>query len=296
MTITAIDHIIIATPDVSAASGPFERLGLTLTPLAGHARLGTENRAMFAGNLETEFYVELLGIRDRAEAESAESLSGAALIAALASGTAAFRLMFVSDNLATEATRLNVAGIATQLDHVVREDGTPIADVLRPAAFGAAGCDFAFISYPESPAERRRRHERSALFAHALPLKRLDHLAVVTPELEKAMAFWVNVLGVPVHGEVRGRGMIIKQMKIGDAIVELLGPDSPESPLASRPAGLISMAAFEVPDLDAAVETARAKGFSPSTPAAGALPGTRVATIPPTELSGFALQLLEYRN
>jgi hypothetical protein len=83
-------------------------------------------------------------------------------------------------------------------------------------------------------------------------------------------------------------------MKIGDAIVELLGPDSPESPLASRPPGLSSMAAWEVGDLDAAVALARERGFTPSEPATGVLPGTRVATIPGAELSGVGMQLLEY--
>ncbi|MFN0146287.1 MAG: hypothetical protein ACKVT1_07240, partial [Dehalococcoidia bacterium] len=95
-------------------------------------------------------------------------------------------------------------------------------------------------------------------------------------------------------GEVRGRGMVIRQLKIGDAIVELLGPDSPESPLASRPAGLISMAAFEVANLDAAVEIARARGFTAADGAPGVLPRSRTSTISPDQLSGLALQLIEF--
>ena len=294
MTITAIDHIILAAHDVASASMPFEKLGCTLTPLAAHARIGTENRALFVGDDSTEFYVELLGVRNRSEAESPASLTGAALIAALDRGVGAFRLMLVSDDLDGDAARLAAAGISVQRDRVEREDGTHICDVLRPATFGEAGCEFAILSYPEGLATRRSRHANAGLFAHRIALKRLDHLAIIAPKIAASVAFWTDVLGVPVFGEVRGRGMVIKQMKIGDAIVELLGPDSPESPLASRPAGLISMAAFEVPNLDVAVAEARAKGFTPSEPAVGVLPGTRVATIPPTELSGLALQLLEY--
>ena len=294
MTISNVDHIIVAAADVQAASLPFAALGLSLTPLAAHARIGTENRACFVGSEATEFYIELLGIRNREEALSGVSVTGPALVAAIERGAAGFRLMLASDDLAADAKRLEAGGIAVQRDRVERADGTHICDVLRPATFGDAGCEFAIIQYPEGDAERRKRHADQGLYLHGFPLKRLDHLAIVAPRLEESTAFWRDVLGVPVFGEVRGRGMIIRQMKVGDAIVELLGPDSPESPLASRPAGLISMAAFEVPNLDAAVALARERGFSPSEPAAGVLPGTRVATVPPAEFSGLALQLLEY--
>jgi catechol 2,3-dioxygenase-like lactoylglutathione lyase family enzyme len=294
MAITGIDHIIIAAPDVERASGPFEQLGLTLTPLAGHAGLGTENRAMFVGNDATEFYVELLGVRNRAEAESGASVSGPSLIGALERNAGAFRLMFASDDLDDAAARLERAGVVVQRDHVAREDGSPVAEVVRPTSFGDAGCEFAILKYPEVAAERRKRHAAGGLFAQGLPLKRLDHLAIITPRLEAATKFWLGLTGVPLHGVVEGRGMRIHQVKIGDAILELIGPDSPESPLASRPAGLISMSAFEVPDLEAAVALARERGFSPSEPAAGVLPGTRTATIPPAELSGLALQLIAY--
>ena len=88
--------------------------------------------------------------------------------------------------------------------------------------------------------------------------------------------------------------MIIRQLKIGDAMLELLGPASPDSPMASRPAGQASMCAWEVPDLDEAVALARERGFTPSTPNTGVLPGTRVATIPGGELAGVGMQLLQY--
>jgi len=101
-------------------------------------------------------------------------------------------------------------------------------------------------------------------------------------------------LGVPTFGEVRGRGLIIHQMKAGDGILELLGPETPDSPLASRPRGLMSMTAFEVADLDAAVEAARAAGFTLPDASPGVLPGTRTSTISPDQLGGLAMQLLEY--
>jgi hypothetical protein len=64
---------------------------------------------------------------------------------------------------------------------------------------------------------------------------------------------------------------------MGDAVLELLGPASLESPIWKRPPGLVGMASWE--DLDAAVALARAAGFAVTDPAAGVLPGTRTATI-----------------
>jgi hypothetical protein len=54
------------------------------------------------------------------------------------------------------------------------------------------------------------------------------------------------------------------------------------------------MVAWEVDDLDAAVSLARDRGFTPSDPTLGILPGTRTATIPAAELAGVGMQLLEY--
>ncbi len=93
----------------------------------------------------------------------------------------------------------------------------------------------------------------------------------MAPKLDETVRAWESALGVKVTGEVRAPGMLIKQLKIGDAILELLGPDSPESPMASRPPGLASMCAWEVPNLDATIALAR-EGGSPRAPSDRRLP------------------------
>jgi catechol 2,3-dioxygenase-like lactoylglutathione lyase family enzyme len=135
---------------------------------------------------------------------------------------------------------------------------------------------------------------QAGLLDHAFPLRRLDHLAVVAHDLEGRTRFWAEVLGVPVAGEVVTPAMVIRQLRVGDGVLELLGPASPDGPLRQRPPGLVSMASWEVPDLDAAVAQAWAAGFSVPDPAAGVLPGTRVATVPGAELAGVNLQMLQY--
>ena len=54
------------------------------------------------------------------------------------------------------------------------------------------------------------------------------------------------------------------------------------------------MVAFEVDGLNDAVTLARDRGFTVTDPSDGVLPGTRTATIPADQLSGMAMQLLEY--
>src|SRR5262249_15887483 len=121
-----------------------------------------------------------------------------------------------------------------------------------------------------------------------------DHLAVVTPDLEAKTRFWTDVLGLPVAGEVTTPAMVIRQLRIGDAVLELLAPASADSPVRKRPPGLVGMVAWEGEDLEAAVGQARAGDFTVTDPVAGALPGTRIATVDGTELAGANMQLLQY--
>ena len=133
---------------------------------------------------------------------------------------------------------------------------------------------------------------------HNFPLRRLDHLAAITPDLDESSHIWTAVLRVPIVGEIQVADppMTIRQLGIGDAILELLGDPTKSGPLRQRPPGLISMASWEVDNLEAAVALARAAGFTVSDPVAGALPGTRIATIPAEELAGLRMQLLQYTH
>jgi catechol 2,3-dioxygenase-like lactoylglutathione lyase family enzyme len=294
MLYESIDHVILAVPSLSDAAAPFERLGLTLTPEARHRRRGTANRAFFVGGPESEFYVELLAIADRDEARRAR---GEAFVQATDAGPRLIAVMLRVSDIAAALDDLARRGVRASAVEVVADDGRTICDVAELGVAEQAGVDLRLVQYPEPPADRHARHERAGLFGHALPLKRLDHLAVIAPNLEEATRFWVEVLAVPVFGEVRPPGTpprVIRQMKIGDAIVELIGPATLDGTMAGRPAGLASMCAFEVADAAAAVAAARAAGFTVPDPAPGPLPGTRTATIPAAEMSGMGLQLLEY--
>ena len=99
---------------------------------------------------------------------------------------------------------------------------------------------------------------------------------------------------MPTVGEVVSPTTVVRQLKIGDAMFELLGPATPDSPIRQRPPGLNSMCSFEVPDLDATNAHAQAAGFEVADRRIGTLPGTIVATIPGAQTSGLNVQLLQY--
>ena len=92
----------------------------------------------------------------------------------------------------------------------------------------------------------------------------------------------------------RSRNLKTGFKKIGDAVMKLLGPASADSPSYRRPPGLVSMVSREVDNLTAVVDQARAAGVTVPVPATGVFPGTRTATIRTPELSGVAMQRLEY--
>jgi catechol 2,3-dioxygenase-like lactoylglutathione lyase family enzyme len=288
MLIECIDHVVVPVASLEAAAGPFERLGLRLTPPTRHRGRGTENRVFFVGSGSNDFYVELLGVHDRG---IARPLYNDAIDRG---GGAIALLMLAVNDIHTAVEALAGHGIRTAVERVFREDGTPICDAAPIDHVEALGFAAGLIQYVEPRAAAHTRHKAAGNFNHTFPLKRLDHLAAMAPDLEASTRFWVDVLGVAVHGEVRGPGIIIRQFKMGDATLELLAADGLESRLAGRPPGVSSMCAFEVPDLDAAVALARERGFTPSDPNGGILPGTRTATIPGGEFGGLALQLLEY--
>lgn len=233
----------------------------------------------------------MLGIADEQEARATR---GDAFIEATQSGGGLSTLMLAVVDITAALAALAQRGVPADRYEVHADDGRKICDVAELKETDRALVDLRIVQYVEPSAQRIARHAAAGLFRHAFPLKRLDHLAMVAPSLEETTRFWTETLGIPVTGEISTPALIIRQLTIGDAVLELLGPATPESPIAARPPGLISMTAFEVPDLNAAVAQARAAGFTAPDPATGVLPGTRTATIPATEMSGIGLQLLEY--
>jgi catechol 2,3-dioxygenase-like lactoylglutathione lyase family enzyme len=276
MTIHSIDSVLLDAADLDVACRPYERLGMRLS------RAGGGRRTLRAGGPAGLFAIHFV-----AEA-SADGPLAEPLRRALAGNRSLFAVCLAVADLDAILGRLEGRGKAgTRFS----EDGD---DACWLPLNDQAGTDLVLVRKVPPDKERYEQAVNSGQLAHALPLRRLDHLAIVTRDLEQECCFWSDVLGVPVAGEVVTPTLVIRQLRIGDAVLELLGAASADSPLRQRPPGLVGMASWEVTDLEAVVAQVRRAGFTVSDPAVGPLPGTRIATVQGSELAGVNMQLLQY--
>ena len=125
----------------------------------------------------------------------------------------------------------------------------------------------------------------------------IAHLGIAVADLDAAIIFYRDVLGVTPRGPEFVDGARIMHVDLGDSDVELLEPTSPDSPigrfLAKRGPGLHHVC-YRVPDLDAAIAACRERGFTliDETPRTGA-GGSRIAFLHPKSTHGTLVELTE---
>jgi catechol 2,3-dioxygenase-like lactoylglutathione lyase family enzyme len=277
MQFTAIDRVLMPVAELSTASAPFARLGLDVGACVPHPSYDAHGVSWSVGEGGNCFRIELVS-PDEGPREGITLADE--LRRAVDAKRGLFAVVVRVPDLGPVQRDLAAAGLLRSSEEVGGGEfyWLPVEE--------QAGVNLALMQAQEAAAPVAGKN--------TFPLKRLDHLAAVTPDLDGKTRFWTDVLGVPLAGEVTTPTMVIRQFRIGDAVLELLAPASADSPLRQRPPGPVSLVSVEVPDLAAAVGQARAAGFTVTDPAPGPLPGTHIATIPPAELSGLALQLLQY--
>ena len=285
MLYEGIARVILPVSSLETACAPFERLGLVVSPARRLPGQGFSLRSLAVGGSGNLFDIEFFCPDAGGDPASAQGQHGledrglSAIVLRVTDMTAALAALAERGIQATSRAIYDATG-RKRLDLAILPDmpdaATPVR-LMQPAM-----------------SDDERLAEYLGGRSHALPLKRLDHLAAGAPDLGRSCQFWDEVLGVPTVGEVVSPTTVVRQLRIGDAIFELLGPASPESPIRQRPPGLSSSCSFEVPDLAAAVAHARAAGFTVADPRVGTLPGTIVSTVPAAEMSGLNVQLLQY--
>lgn len=131
---------------------------------------------------------------------------------------------------------------------------------------------------------------------------KINHVAMVTPDLEEGMGFWAEALGLPVAAQRREEreGVDIAFMPVGESEIELIAPFEDDTGvakyLAKRGPGMHHIC-FEVADLDAALARLRAHQVplideTPRTNAAG----VRMVFIHPKGTGGVLVELYETRR
>jgi methylmalonyl-CoA/ethylmalonyl-CoA epimerase len=128
---------------------------------------------------------------------------------------------------------------------------------------------------------------------------RLDHVAIAVRDLDAALGFYRDVLGMPVGGVERVAEQEVDVAFVGEepGRIELIAPIKPDTGVArfidKRGEGLHHIA-VRVGNIAAAVEALKAKGVPliDTEPRAGAH-GTRVAFVHPKGAGGVLLELVE---
>ena len=134
-------------------------------------------------------------------------------------------------------------------------------------------------------------------------IKKVSHVAIAVPDIEEAAKFYTEKLGLAVSGRevVAGSKVRVGFIPIGETRIELVQPDSPDSPitkfLETRGPGLQHIC-FEVDDVAAELKRLDADGVRliDKVPHAGAH-GTMVGFIHPAATGGVLVELSqEMRN
>lgn len=97
-------------------------------------------------------------------------------------------------------------------------------------------------------------------------LKRIHHVGIVVPDLEKAMGLWRDLLGLSLtkSATIQDQGVKAALLKVGDSEIELLEPLNPDNGVGkflSRRGGGLHHVCFETEDVLRELEAARAKGI-----------------------------------
>ena len=132
-----------------------------------------------------------------------------------------------------------------------------------------------------------------------MAILRIDHIAIVVPEIDDALDFWQLALGLNVEHteEVTEQETMIAMMPVGESEVELVQPTTETSGLAryldKRGPGLHHIC-FQVDDIEATLEAFKKKGVKliNREPVIGA-GGKKIAFIHPKSASGVLVELVQ---
>ncbi len=208
--LTRIDHVMICVPDLAQGIEAYTRIGFDVRPGGAHTGRGTENAIAF----NAEDYLELLGLRDRAEYQAASPNGG--LLDFLAKG-GGFRYVAVqSSDLAGDVAAMRSRGVEVS-DVADGERRMPTGQTLRwkSAQLGADNAlPIFFIQHLTPLAERRG----PAPGQHPNGVQRVDRVYIAVTDVVASAAVYSRVLGVPVP-KIQ-RGAVIK----ADMAVFDLGP------------------------------------------------------------------------
>jgi methylmalonyl-CoA/ethylmalonyl-CoA epimerase len=135
-----------------------------------------------------------------------------------------------------------------------------------------------------------------------MQIKRLDHIGIAVPDIQAALGFFENALGMSLDhiADEEGGRTRVAFMPVGDSDVELVSPQDTESGLAKflakRGEGIHHIC-FEVDDIEGILARLKEKGTQliDETPRVNAS-GMRYAFIHPKSAHGVLIELYQKAN
>jgi methylmalonyl-CoA epimerase len=133
-----------------------------------------------------------------------------------------------------------------------------------------------------------------------MAFKKIDHVAIAVPDLEKGMSLYESLLGIkPAHiEEVADQKVKAAFFPVDDTNLELLFPTSPDSPISKflekKPTGGLHHICLEVSNIEQHLAELKAKGVTliDEKPRKGAH-GKMVAFVHPKSTGGVLIELSE---
>ena len=130
-------------------------------------------------------------------------------------------------------------------------------------------------------------------------IKKIHHVALIVPDLETGMDFWVNALGIPLtkRESVPEQEVDVAFLSVGDSTIELLQPTNEESGVArfleKRGPGMHHIC-LEVDDISAMLTRLKTAGVPliDETPRQGS-GGKQLAFIHPKGTGGVLVELYQ---
>ena len=128
-------------------------------------------------------------------------------------------------------------------------------------------------------------------------LPRIAHVGIAVPDIDTALAFYRDVLGLDPRAPETADGATIVSLPFGESEVELLAPRDADGPIArflARRGPGIHHVCYRVANLDSALAACRAAGYQliDEIPRTGA-GGRRIAFVHPKATAGILLELTE---
>lgn len=132
-----------------------------------------------------------------------------------------------------------------------------------------------------------------------MPQIKFNHLAVVVEDIDQALAFWHDGLGLPLAGnieEVPAEDVKIAFLNTINTHIELIQPMSDESGVAkylmNRGQGIHHIC-LEVPDIELSLQELSDKGYELINETPRERDGRRYAFVHPKSTGGVLLELYE---